>query len=350
VCRFLLLVPFTASAQSVRPEVIATFPHDPEAFTQGLVLHGGKFFESTGLLGRSTLRRVTLATGEVEQSVALPDDHFGEGLALAGDRLIQLTWQNQVAFVYDLDFDATNPFGYEGEGWGLCYDGEKLVMSDGSSRLTFRDAVSFEVIGGVDVLSAGEPVTALNELECVGDLVYANVWLTDTIVRIDAATGGVLTTIDASGLLTPQEAAAADVLNGIAFDAATEHFYLTGKLWPKLFEVRFPFEPGGSEPDSGTTDASVSDAGDETGTSVDASTPSEAASDGAADASDAAHAGDAGAAGNETTSSGCGCRLAPRVVSTAPALLALLLFGLLRRRACRAKAHFGTLTGSSTTA
>jgi len=235
----------TASAQPVVPEVVAEAPHDPEAFTQGLLLFEGVLYESTGLKGRSTLRRVERDTGEVLQRIDLPADEFGEGLALVGDRLIQLTWQNGIAHVYDREScEELDTFTYDGEGWGLCFDGEQLVMSDGSSSLFFRDPESFEVLGEVSVIdAAGEAVDQLNELECVGSLVYANVWQTDRIVRIDKATGRVATEINAESLLSTAERSGTDVLNGIAFDAATGEFLLTGKLWPKLFTVRFDFDP-----------------------------------------------------------------------------------------------------------
>src|SRR5688572_18891703 len=242
----------SAQAQTARPQVVATFPHDPEAYTQGLLLHEGRFYESTGLVGRSTLRRVVPASGMVEWRFTLAGNLFGEGLALVGDRFIQLTWQNNVAMIYDLDFNRQGTFDYEGEGWGLCYDGTKLVMSDGSNRLFFRNPQTFALIGEVSVTRGGAAVSRLNELECVGRLVYANVYQTDTIVRIDSTSGQVLTTIDASGLLTAAERAGTDVLNGIAFDSASGHFFLTGKLWPKLFEVRFDFDPYG---DGGPRDA-----------------------------------------------------------------------------------------------
>jgi len=232
-----------AAAPTVKPVVVRALPHDPRAYTQGLLLHAGRFYESTGIRGRSSLRRVVPDSGVVEREIDLSDEYFGEGLALVGDRLIQLTWKNQVAFVYDLDFTRLTSFQYTGEGWGLCFDGKRLVMSDGSSRLSFRDPATFEELGGVEVKLDGEPVTQLNELECVGHEVFANVWLTNWIVRIDPSSGRVLTAIDASDLLTEEEARHADVLNGIAYDPSTRHFFLTGKLWPKLFEVRIDADP-----------------------------------------------------------------------------------------------------------
>lgn len=261
-----VVLPRPLNAATVRPEVVRTLPHDPAAFTQGLLFHEGRFLESTGLRGRSSLRLVVPETGAVERRVDVASDKFGEGLALVGSELIQLTWQEHVALRYDLDFAPRGTFEYEGEGWGLCYDGARLVMSDGSSKLTFRDPRTFAVTGEITVTSDGAPVRNLNELECVGSLVYANVWQTDTIVRIDTASGRVLTRIDASGLLSASEAARADVLNGIAFDEKSGHFFLTGKLWPKLFEVRFAFDPRSAEgpdaPDAAPSNAAVTGAGD----------------------------------------------------------------------------------------
>jgi hypothetical protein len=163
--------------------------------------------------------------------------------------LIQLTWQENIAWVYDIHtFQRLDSFAYDGEGWGLCYDGTRLVMTDGSSTLFFRDPDTFQLLGQIGVTRDGSSVSNLNELECVGNLVYANVWLTDAILRIDPANGVVLTEIDARGLLTPEEQSQANVLNGITFDPVTEHFFLTGKFWPKVFEVVFDFDPYGFGP------------------------------------------------------------------------------------------------------
>ncbi|CAN5575110.1 glutaminyl-peptide cyclotransferase [soil metagenome] len=225
------------------PEVIDRFDHDPSAFTQGLLYYDGRLFESTGIRGRSSLREVALETGEVVRRLELDERYFGEGLARVGERLIQLTWREGLAFVYDLEtFNQVGRFRYEGEGWGLCYDGEALWMSDGSATLYRRDAATFEVTGRLEVTLRGSPLERLNELACVGDYVYANVWQADTIVQIDQRSGKVVSEIDASGLLTAEERAALGpdaVLNGIAYNPSTETFYLTGKLWPALFEVRF---------------------------------------------------------------------------------------------------------------
>ncbi len=220
--------------------VVAAYPHDPKAFTQGLLWHGGALYESTGLYGESSLRRVELATGTVQKRVDLPSRLFGEGLALVGDRLVQLTWQEEVALVWDVDtFARRGEHRYSGEGWGLCYDGRRLVMSDGSARLRLRDPQTFAVVGELAVTLDGQAVERLNELECAEGAVYANVLGSDSIVRIDPASGRVGAVVDASALLSPLERGGADVLNGIAYRPETGTFLVTGKLWPRLFEVVF---------------------------------------------------------------------------------------------------------------
>ena len=226
----------------LEPQVLNSYPHDSNAFTQGLLLHDDLFYESTGLRGRSSLRKVMVETGEVLEQINIPQPYFAEGLALVDDRLIQLTWEAGEAFVYNLDFEQTGTFNYTGEGWGLCYDGDSLYMSDGSATIDRRDPETFELLEEVRVRLRGAPVVLLNELECVGDSLYANVWQTDSIVQIDKASGQVTARIDASGLLSAEERAgleAGGVLNGIAYDAEEETFFVTGKLWPKVFEVRF---------------------------------------------------------------------------------------------------------------
>ncbi len=227
------------------PEVIAVYPHDTEAFTQGLLLDNGVFYESTGRRGQSTVREVAVETGEVQRSRDVPP-YFAEGLALVDDRLIQLTWQDGIALVYDRDtFTYEGAYFYLGEGWGLCYDGESLYHSDGSQYITRRDADTFESLERIEVTYGGRPVIQLNELECVGDDIYANVWQTDFILRIDKHTGEVNALIDASQLLAAEDRPTDGngVLNGIAYDPENDVFYLTGKLWQSMFEVRFvPFE------------------------------------------------------------------------------------------------------------
>ena len=228
------------SVRELRVEVHRRFPHDTTAYTQGLILFQGKLLESTGRYGQSDLRRLDPATGTVEQRVGISPAFFGEGIARVDDRLIMLTYKAQRAFALGIEqFDQLETFRYRGEGWGLCNDGRRLIMSNGSSRLTFRDLQSFEEIGGVDVTLRGVPQMQLNELECVGDTVYANVYQRDIILRIDLASGDVTEYIDASGLLTPEESRGVDVLNGIAYDPDRDRFYITGKLWPTMFEVTF---------------------------------------------------------------------------------------------------------------
>jgi len=234
--------------ERLRIDVLAIHPHDPQAYTQGLVWHGGELYESDGLYGRSSLRRVDPTTGAVKRKIDLESRIFAEGLALVGERLVQLTWREGLAPVYDrATFKRLAEFHYDGEGWGLCYDGRRLVMSDGSDRLFFRDPRTFAVLGSVAVTRDGVPVPQLNELECVGGAVWANVWQTDDILRIDPASGRVTGVAEATGLLTPEDrAAGAEVLNGIAYDPKTGRFWITGKLWPKMFEVRFaPAGAGG---------------------------------------------------------------------------------------------------------
>jgi glutaminyl-peptide cyclotransferase len=228
------------ATERLRVQVVQTYPHDPNAFTQGLVLAGGRLFESTGLEGRSSLREVDLTTGRVLRRLDVPAPVFAEGLALVGSRLFQITWKHETVFTYDRDTFAKGPsFPYSGEGWGLCHNGQELVMSDGSARLTFRGPETFRAMREVVVREGGQPVAQLNELECVGPDVYANVWMTDRIVRIDPKTGAVTATIDARNLLPAAERYGTDVLNGIAHDPSNDTFLITGKLWPKLFRVRF---------------------------------------------------------------------------------------------------------------
>lgn len=231
--------------QRLTVKVISTRPHDTSAYTQGLVWHEGRLYESAGLYQESSLRQVDPATGEVRRRADLPPQYFAEGLARVGDRLIQLTWQEGVALVYRLsDFEKAGEHRYTGEGWGLCYDGARLVMSDGSDRLTFRDPQTFAPAGEVLVRMQGAPVDRLNELECVDGAVYANVYQTEDIVRIDPATGEVTAVIDASGLLGAGDyQAGAEVLNGIAWMPETKRFLITGKRWPLMFEVELVPRP-----------------------------------------------------------------------------------------------------------
>ena len=221
-------------------EVVNRYPHDPAAFTQGLVWEDGVFLEGTGLRGRSSLRRVEAESGEVVQSVALAEDLFGEGITAFGDQLYQLTWQARKGFVYDRQsFDLLQEFAYPTEGWGITHDGERLIMSDGSATLFFWDPETLEEIGSVNVTFRDEPVQRLNELEYIDGRVYANVWQTNQIVIIDPTTGVVTGVIDLTDLLTADlRSGTEDVLNGIAYDPANKRLFVTGKLWPWIFEIK----------------------------------------------------------------------------------------------------------------
>lgn len=234
---------FDPPLERLVPRVIAVYPHDTAAFTEGLLLADGRLYESTGYYGQSTLREVDRVTGVVLRSVSLPDEFFGEGIALVGDRLLQLTWNEGVGFVFDrATFRLLSQLPYPHEGWGMCYDGEHAYTSDGSPVITRRDATTLEALASVTVMLEGQPVEEVNELECVGESIYANVWHTDNILRIDKNSGRVTALIDASGLLTLEQRGSLSreaTLNGIAYDAERGTFLLTGKLWSWLFEVEF---------------------------------------------------------------------------------------------------------------
>jgi glutaminyl-peptide cyclotransferase len=222
-------------------EVVHAYPHDPTAFTQGLFYLNGVLYESTGLEGQSSIRKVKLETGEVLQKHDIPEQYFGEGIVNWKDRLVELTWQSSVGFVYDLaTFQLRSQFQYPGEGWALTQDGARIIMSDGSPQLRFWDPETLRETGRLTVTADGEPVRELNELEYVNGEVYANIWQTDRIARIDPRTGKVVGWIDCAGLLNPADRVEGqtDVLNGIAYDAATRRLFVTGKRWPKLFEIR----------------------------------------------------------------------------------------------------------------
>jgi len=219
--------------------VVRSYPHDPEAFTQGLIYQDGFLYEGTGLNGQSSIRKVRLETGEVLQIRRIDQTYFGEGIAIVDKRLVQLTWQSEIGFVYDLaTFEPQRTFNYTGEGWGLTYDGTRLIMSDGTPVLRFLDPATFRETGRLTVRDGKQPVDDLNELEVVKGEIYANVWNTKRVARISPKTGRVTGWIDLTGLLSPREAAAADVLNGIAYDAAKDRLFVTGKLWPKIFEIQ----------------------------------------------------------------------------------------------------------------
>jgi glutamine cyclotransferase len=228
------------SSRVSRFEVVQRWPHDPGAFTQGLVYRGGTLYESTGNHGESSLREVELETGKVLRRHDLPEQYFGEGLALFGGKLYQLTWRSRVGFIYDAaTLQPVGQFTYAGEGWGLTEDGTSLILSDGTSTLRFLDPATLTVQRTVTVTDEGREVSRLNELEYVNGEVYANVWKHDLIARINPATGHVTGWIDLTGLLAPEDKLGdEDVLNGIAYDAANDRLLVTGKYWPKLFQIR----------------------------------------------------------------------------------------------------------------
>jgi glutamine cyclotransferase len=220
-------------------QIVHVYPHDHDAFTQGLQYLDGVFYEGTGLNGRSTVRRVELETGKVLQRRDVPSQHFGEGITVFKSDLIELTWQTHVAFVYDrTSFEPKKQFSYPGEGWGLTHDGASLIMSDGTDELRYLDPVTFAEKRRLKVTAAGSPLKNLNELEYVKNEIFANIWQTDYVARIAPDTGKVTGYIDLRGLLSPAERAGTDVLNGIAYDEAHDRLFVTGKLWPKLFEIK----------------------------------------------------------------------------------------------------------------
>jgi glutamine cyclotransferase len=231
--------PFVSKVVSYTYSIVNSYPHDTSAFTEGLVYQDGFFYEGTGLNGYSSLRRVDLNTGQVLQKFDLANEFFGEGIAVVNNSIIQLTWQSQVGFVYDKNsFSLIRNFTYANEGWGLTFDGKKLIMSDGTSKLRFVDPISFEEIGEVLVRDAEVPVVNINELEYVNGDVYANIWMEQRIAIIDLSTGLVKGWVDLSGLQGSEVLDSNSVLNGIAYDSVNCRLFVTGKNWPMLFEIK----------------------------------------------------------------------------------------------------------------
>lgn len=227
-------------AQQISYEVVNSYPHDPASFTQGLLWRGGGFYESTGQYGQSKLRRLEFPSGKVLKEISLPPELFGEGLALVEGRLIQLTWKSHRGFVYDLEtFRLLQEFSYDTEGWGLTYDGKNLILSDGGSDLFYLDPQTFKPVRKLAVRMNGQPIRELNELEFIDAEIWANVWQTDLILRIDPSTGQVTSFLDLKGILAPSDKTGSeDVLNGIAYDAEHKRIFVTGKLWPRIFEIK----------------------------------------------------------------------------------------------------------------
>ena len=240
----------TAAPVKYGYEIVHIYPHDPSAFTQGLVFIDGKLYEGTGEEGRSSLREVDLQTGNVLKKIDVPEPYFGEGIALLNNKIYQLTWQHQVGFIYNADnFEQIGKFNYSGEGWGLTTDGHSLILSDGSNRIRFLDPDSFSVTKTIAVLDGNLPVNELNELEYINGQIYANIWHDNRIVTIDPQTGRVTGWIDLNGLLPPGDVHDEEaVLNGIAYDQAGSRLFVTGKLWPRLFEIKL--KPGVKAPDA----------------------------------------------------------------------------------------------------
>ena len=235
-------VPYSAATPRVVPRVVRRWPHDTMAYTQGLLVHGGRLLESTGIRGRSSVREVDRATGSVLRRADLPNDEFGEGIAVVGERIYQVTWKSKRGFVYDArTFAPIDSFAYDGEGWGLASDGTRLYLSDGSSRIRVIDPSDFRVVRTIRVTEAAQPVHMLNELEWVKGELWANVYETGLIARIDPATGRIVGWIDVRRLLpaeeTKQLAARGGVANGIAYDSTTGQLLVTGKYWPYLFQL-----------------------------------------------------------------------------------------------------------------
>ena len=222
-----------------KARVVHVYPHDPEAFTQGLVYLDGFLYEGTGLNGRSSIRKVRLENGEVLQIQAIDSQYFGEGIVVKGDTIYELTWQSEIGFLYDrATFQRKGTFSYRGEGWGLTHDGQSLIMSDGTHRIRYLDPSTLQTTRTISVFDKGAPVDKLNELEYIDGEIYANIWQTDRIVRIEPKSGKILGWIDLTGLLQMQDRLGEeDVLNGIAYDAAGKRLFVTGKMWPKLFEI-----------------------------------------------------------------------------------------------------------------
>ncbi len=232
-----------AVAQAAAPEygyqVVHVYPHDRSAFTEGLEYRGGFLYESTGLEYKSTLSKIKLETGEVVQQIRLNPQLFGEGITLIDEKIVQLTYKTQLGFVYDqASLRRLRTFNYPGEGWSLTNDGSRIYMDDGSSQIRVWDAVTFQEKKRINVHDGNRPVEQLNELEWVRGEIYANIWRTDRIARISPADGSVLGWIDLTGILSPAEREGVDVLNGIAYDSLGGRLFVTGKLWPKLFEIK----------------------------------------------------------------------------------------------------------------
>ena len=225
-------------------QVVRSYPHDHGAFTQGLIFRDGVLYEGTGMNGKSGIRKVNLETGEVLKIQPLPQQYFGEGITDWRGQILQLTWQAEIGFVYDMNtFEQQRTFSYKGEGWGLTHDSTHIIMSDGTADLRFIDPATLKETGRITVRDENGPVAQLNELEFVKGEIYANVWQTERIARISPKDGHVVGWIDLRGILPPSERTGVDVLNGIAYDTAGDRLFVTGKWWPRLFEIKLQRQP-----------------------------------------------------------------------------------------------------------
>ena len=238
LCILLISIPVNAEITHYTYEIINTYPHDIEAFTQGFTFNNGYIYESTGLRGESSLRKVELETGEIKKMHELQDKYFGEGITIYNDKIYQLTWEAETGFIYNRDFELIDKFNYETEGWGLTNDGNHLIMSDGSSSLYFLDPETMEKVSEITVTYNNQPIQYINELEYIHGKIFANVWYQDYIIIINPESGKISGVIHLENIIDPKKYDhELDVLNGIAHDGKNDRLFVTGKLWPLVFEI-----------------------------------------------------------------------------------------------------------------
>ncbi|RCW47713.1 MULTISPECIES: glutaminyl-peptide cyclotransferase [unclassified Halanaerobium] len=229
----------SAKIKSYSYKIINTYPHDSTAFTQGLEFFNGFLYESTGLYDKSSLKKINLNTGEILKIKKLPGNHFGEGITILNDKIYQLTWKAKTAYVYDLNFNLLKEFSYKGEGWGLTNDSQHLIMSNGSNKIYYRNPDNFSVLRTIEVAAYGEKISNINELEYINGEIFANIWFEDYILRINPESGEINSMINLSGIINPDNYLhEINVLNGIAYDEDTGRLFVTGKLWPHIFEIK----------------------------------------------------------------------------------------------------------------
>ena len=247
---FILILVLTAASSVLQAEeikkldyqILESYKHDPQAFTQGLEIYNSCLYEGTGLYGSSSLRKVELESGRILKKINLDEKYFGEGITILNDKIYQLSWKENTAFVYDLKFNLIKKFNYQGEGWGLANDGQSLIMSNGSEYLFFRNPKTFELIKKIKVEKGNQQIKNINELEYHAGFIYANIWQTDYIIKINAESGRVQAFLDLSGILKTDYEGEINVLNGIAYDSENKNFLITGKLWPKIYRIKIAAE------------------------------------------------------------------------------------------------------------